>query len=79
MSKTLTDQATLDSYHDESREIVSLALYPSVPEDIADWAAEVIPDKQARENFLEAIGEEYSIELMVDKNTGEFNIAAIII
>ena len=77
MTKILKDNDVLDSYHDENRQMVALDLYPDFPEDMDKWAKEVIEDPQARETFLRAIGEEYSVQLMVDAETGKFEIASV--
>jgi len=66
-----------DSYQDKNREIVALELYPEFPEDIDEWAKEVIKDPKACETFLHSIGEEYSVRLMIATKTGEFNIASV--
>lgn len=77
MTKILKDEDVLNSYHDVCRKIVALTLYPNFPEDMDKWAKEVFEDPKARETFLQSIGEEYSIELMIDTKTGEFNIASV--
>jgi len=77
MTKILKDEDVLDSYHDVYRKIVALELYPEFPEDIDVWAKEVIKDPKARQSFLQSIGEEYSVQLMIDTKTGEFNIASV--
>ena len=73
----LHDDSVRETYHDPNREIRSLSLYPDVPEDVIEWAEQVIHHPVARANFLNKIGEQYSVELMVDAETGDFEISAV--
>ena len=74
---SLINEEVLNSYHDEDRNIKALHLYPQVPEDIRQWAEQVIPNLEAREEFLRNIGEEYFVEIMIDGDTGYFEIGGI--
>ena len=74
---SLINEEVLDSYHDADRNIKLLELYPETPEDIEDWAKMVIEDPEARQEFLKNIGEQYHVEIMVDADTGHFEIGGI--
>ena len=73
----LKDQEVLNSYHDPDRDIVALDLYPSVPEDLRDWAQRIGLKGPALKNFLDNMNEEYTVQVMVDRNTGDFKIADV--
>ena len=76
--KMLSDDKVLESYHDPKKNIVAFDLYEFFPHDIDDWAEKVIEDETSRNHFLEQVKrKQYWIELMVDKDTGNFEIALL--
>lgn len=77
--KILSNQKVHDSYHNPNRKNIMLSLYPDIPSDIKQWATEALPNETTRSHFLNQIGEQYSIDLIVDKDTGDFEIAQVTI